>query len=285
MLPRPEGPDFVGVGVQKSGSTWLADILGQHPQVWIPQKEIHFFDRYFYRGYRWYHGWFLNKNDRLGGDFTPDYFISPSPQVMQKEFYPHWNFRRLLLYPSRKAHPPGRKKISFSSWGLLRIINFWFHPLSARDELKAHYPGIRVFAIFRNPVERAWSAYWDFRRRKDRHHRPFVSFEDLWANDGRWIRTHGLYAQYLTYWQQAFPDFGIFFYDDLKTNPRELAQKVYQFIGVDDTFAPQVDRWKNKGEYEPMTRLTRAKLVEFYHDEIEKFARLTGRDLSHWLKI
>ncbi|MFW6275337.1 MAG: hypothetical protein ACOC2M_01735 [bacterium] len=40
-----EGPTFLGIGVQKSATTWLAHMLREHPDIFIPPaKEIHFFD-------------------------------------------------------------------------------------------------------------------------------------------------------------------------------------------------------------------------------------------------
>jgi hypothetical protein len=285
MEVRLEGPDFVGVGVQKSGSTWFADVLAQHPAILIPQKEIHFFNRYFYKGYHWYHNLFRNKNSRLAGDFTPNYFISPPPDPMHKEFYPHWNLRRILLYHRRKGSQPDTVyKAFYDYWKLGRILLFWFQQPSARDELKAHYPRIRVFAIFRNPVDRAWSAYWDWRGRKEKRNKNFVSFDELWINNGRWVQSHGLYAHYLAYWREAFPEFGVFFYDDIKKDPIGLAQAAYRFIGVDDTFKPATNRWLNKGEYTPMPASIREMLVNFYREQILRFAEMTGRDLSHWLK-
>lgn len=259
MQPRKEGPDFVGVGVQKSGSTWLAFVLAQHPGVLIAKKEIDFFVRYFRKGYGWYHTWFRNKNGRMAGDFTPNYIISPRPDPTHKELYPKWNPRRKLL--------------------------FWQKKPSARDELKTHYPGIRVFAIFRNPVDRAWSYYWFWRRRKNRLGKPFPPFEKMWADDGRWIRTQGLYAHYLLYWREAFPDFGVFFYDDIKKDPLGLARSVYRFIGVDDGFTPDLSHWPLKGEYEPMPPRLQEMLVDFYREQILKFSAMAGRDLSDWLKI
>lgn len=284
---RPEGPDFVGVGVQKSGSTWLADILAQHPKILMPRKDIHFFNRYFYQGYSWYHSWFANKQGQVAGDFTPNYFISPPPAHMTKEFYPHWNLRRILLYRSRKlAQLDCVTQGDSLSGKLYRILLFWLQKQpSVRDELKAHYPGIRVLAIFRNPVDRAWSAYWDWRRRKDLKGNRFVSFDKLWSHDGRWIQTHGLYAKYLVYWREAFPDFGVFFYDDIKKDPIGLARSVYRFIGVDNTFVPETNRQLNKGEYEPMPGETKKMVVDFYREQILKFSAMTGRDLSDWLKI
>jgi hypothetical protein len=107
----------------------------------------------------------------------------------------------------------------------------------------------------------------------------------MWADDGRWIKTQGLYAHHLSYWLEVFPDFGIFFYDDIQKDPGGLVKALYRFIGVDDNFIPQTNRWVNKGEYEPMTPAIREMLVDFYREQILKFSDMTCRNLSHWLTV
>jgi sulfotransferase family protein len=44
----PGPPDFIGIGVQKAGTSWWYRILESHPQVFRRhwQKELHFFDRF-----------------------------------------------------------------------------------------------------------------------------------------------------------------------------------------------------------------------------------------------
>src|SRR5262245_31071936 len=38
-------PDFLCIGAQKSGTTWLHHNLVQHPSIWLPPtKSIHYFD-------------------------------------------------------------------------------------------------------------------------------------------------------------------------------------------------------------------------------------------------
>ena len=38
-------PDFIGIGAQKAGTTWLHRNLQAHPGIWMPkEKEIHCFD-------------------------------------------------------------------------------------------------------------------------------------------------------------------------------------------------------------------------------------------------
>ena len=46
MHPRPGGPDFLIVGAQRAGTTWLHRVLSQHPRLWLaPVKELHYFDK------------------------------------------------------------------------------------------------------------------------------------------------------------------------------------------------------------------------------------------------
>jgi Sulfotransferase domain len=48
-------PDFVVIGVQKGGTTFLYHLLTQHPYVEPPaKKELHFFDLFFEEGIGWY---------------------------------------------------------------------------------------------------------------------------------------------------------------------------------------------------------------------------------------
>jgi hypothetical protein len=256
--PRERGPDWVGVGVQKSGTTWVADVLAQHPEVLVRKKEISFFVRYFHRGWGWYESWFEGKDGRLAGELSVNYIYSPRPDSSHLEFYPRWNPRRRVL--------------------------FWRRQPSARDELHRRYPGLRVFAVFRNPIERAWSHYWYWRRRRERNRKRVVAFERMFADDGRWIRTQGRYADLLAHWRERFPDMGCFFYDDIALRPRSLAAEIYRFVGVDDRFEPELARRVNEGRYDPMPVGARERLVEAYRDQILRFGHMTGRDLSHWLE-
>lgn len=39
-------PDFIGIGAQRAGTTWLGYNLQLHPRIWIPTvKEVHYFDQ------------------------------------------------------------------------------------------------------------------------------------------------------------------------------------------------------------------------------------------------
>lgn len=48
-------PNFLYIGPDKAGSSWLHETLIQHPQVYLtPAKDLYFFDRYYDRGLAWY---------------------------------------------------------------------------------------------------------------------------------------------------------------------------------------------------------------------------------------
>lgn len=257
--PCSKGPDFVGVGVQKSATTWLARILDQHPEIlFSADKEINFFTRNFYKGYDWYHRYFEGKEDRVAGEISVNYMYSPRPDPSHLEFYPKWN--------------------------PMRTLQFWRPLPPARDELKVHYPDLKVFALFRNPVERAWSHYWYWRNRKERLGKRTVPFEEIFLADGRWMQLQGNYADHFAYWREAYPDMAAFFYDDINDNPKELIRQVYGFIGVDESFEPEIDMRVNEGSYKPIPAETRTLLIEVYRDQICRFSDMTGRDLSSWLE-
>jgi hypothetical protein len=147
------------------------------------------------------------------------------------------------------------------------------------------YPGLRVFALFRNPVDRAWSHYAMWRERRERNDKRVVPFERMFADDGRWIRTQGLYAHWLDHWRERFPDFGVFLYDDIVNDPKTLARELYRFVGVDPAFEPELDRRVNEGRAKaPIPDAVRALLRDTYRDEVLRFQQRIGRDLGAWLR-
>lgn len=95
-------------------------------------------------------------------------------------------------------------------------------------------PHVRLFAILREPVQRAFSAYQLL-------HRDLVgtSFEDACRTLEHLI-TRGLYAEQVDRLRRHFPreSVKIFLYDDVLQDPREVIAQLYRFLGVDPTFVP-----------------------------------------------
>jgi len=74
-------PDFVGVGVQRAGTSWWFSLLVAHPQVHHRRdlhKERHYFTRYATTRFdedaaRGYARWFPRPPGTVTGEWTPDY--------------------------------------------------------------------------------------------------------------------------------------------------------------------------------------------------------------------
>lgn len=74
-------PEFVGIGAQKSGTTWWFALLCSHPDIAHRDdvhKERHFFDRFADRSFgpedrAQYLGWFPRPAGKITGEWTPDY--------------------------------------------------------------------------------------------------------------------------------------------------------------------------------------------------------------------
>ncbi len=72
-------PNFLFIGPDKSGSSWLYEVLRKHPQCFVPaSKDIYFFDRYYDRGLDWYLGFFAEAGPehRAIGELSHDYLFS-----------------------------------------------------------------------------------------------------------------------------------------------------------------------------------------------------------------
>ncbi|HET6346102.1 MAG TPA: sulfotransferase [Myxococcota bacterium] len=68
--------DFLGIGAQKAGTTWLWQNLLQHPEIRFPGgKELHFWDAYYERGLGWYEAVFANEGPAKCGEITPAYAL------------------------------------------------------------------------------------------------------------------------------------------------------------------------------------------------------------------
>jgi hypothetical protein len=71
----------IGIGAQKSGTTWLYERLRTHPEVAFPAgKEVHFWNANIRRGVDWYRSLF-SCPEKCEMEITPAYGILPSPTI------------------------------------------------------------------------------------------------------------------------------------------------------------------------------------------------------------
>ncbi|MDO9455722.1 sulfotransferase [Nocardioides sp.] len=118
-------PTFLGIGVQKCGTTWLARAVQQHPQVATgATKELQFFNHReaYARGLGWYEEQFrVRRRTRAIGEFTPNYW---------------WTV------------------------GTTTANNY----LDSAGRIADAYPDLRLVVCLRHPVDRAVSAYFHHMR-------------------------------------------------------------------------------------------------------------------------
>lgn len=72
-------PNFLYVGPDKAGSSWLHEMLLKHPDAYLtPAKDLYYFDRYYDRGLEWYAAQFRDARDeRIVGEVCQDYLFHP----------------------------------------------------------------------------------------------------------------------------------------------------------------------------------------------------------------
>lgn len=68
-------PDFLCIGSQKAGTTWLYENLRQHPELFLPdRKELNYFSskhRFFGMPLKAYSDYFTGAKERIKGEVTP----------------------------------------------------------------------------------------------------------------------------------------------------------------------------------------------------------------------
>jgi hypothetical protein len=72
-------PNFLYVGPDKAGSSWVHEMLLKHPDVFLtPAKDLYYFDRYYDRGLEWYSSQFEDARDeKIVGEVCQDYLFHP----------------------------------------------------------------------------------------------------------------------------------------------------------------------------------------------------------------
>ena len=278
-------PDFVGIGAQKAGTTWLHRNLQAHPEIWMPkEKELHYFDEK--RGQK---GGPLG---RLRGDRPADkrwrrqagsrfrrWPTGPFAQDLG------WDLRYFLGRPNDRWYASlfgaGAGKVTGEATPDYAVLG--------ADEV-AHVYGImpeaKIIFMMRSPLERPWSAM-DMRTRirgeslekiKDK------KFYRRFDNKGSRLRTE--YSRTLETWASFYPERRIFvgFLEDVHFFPDRLLGDLYGFLGVDPGFEPPgADRRVHSGKQETIPTRFAVHLARAYHGELKTLHERFGGYASFWL--
>lgn len=98
-------PEFLGIGVQKGGTTTLHRLLAQHPQVALPgRKEVHYFSLHHGRGPGWYGEHFAAaRPGQRRGEITPYYVFHPQAAERVASLLPQVRLIVLLRDPVERC--------------------------------------------------------------------------------------------------------------------------------------------------------------------------------------
>ena len=152
--------------------------------------------------------------------------------------------------------------------------------------MKELLPDVKLIAILRNPVDRAYSHYHHILRKYgvSRSFEKAVAMqvsapdcETVSADREQYIH-RGLYAVQLENWFRYYDRerFLILAQEDMHRGRQQILDQVFEFLGV-HPFVVKTQRNRNTGEYEKMNEETRKLLVEYYKPHNERLYKLLGR--------
>jgi len=214
-------PDFLIIGAQKAGTTWLWQMLKQHPDTDLPQtKEIHYFgssEIFHEKGRNWYFDHFKDIDPtKLTGEASTTYFY---------DYIPFW-------------HNSG-VEIEYDT------------TLSSIPELiLQELPDVKIIISLRDPVKRAISAY-QHALKHDARISPFTGIAKLATEKPKLrILEYGYYAKYIKFWLNFVGPERIYFSifeEDVLESPMESVRGVYNFLEINPKFEPKhLKQKKNK---------------------------------------
>jgi hypothetical protein len=170
---------------------------------------------------------------------------------------------------------------------------FGHRPPEVAARIKSTVPDVRLIALLRDPVDRAYSAFVHHQREDRIHPRARLvdavrqcKPEDDWMG----IVTGGWYAASLEPFVDLFGDqLLVLLYDDITANPEQVYAQAVRHVGAPPGFVPAKLAnvvFSNPGGGQGSARLSAAERQElfdkYFCDEVGRLERMLGRDLSMW---
>lgn len=203
-------PDFLLIGAQKSGTSWLWDKLNQHPGTDLPDlKEIHYFggvENYLAGPERYYSHFSDTDPTLITGEASTSYLYDRIP-------YWHNSSQDITYHESLPLIP---------------------------DLVSQELPEVKIIVVLRDPVYRAISAYRHWLRQE--YFPPLTGLKRAATKNPKTrIIEYGFYARYLSAWTKVFSENQILmlvFERDVVANPESGLKRVYRFLNLDEDFNP-----------------------------------------------
>jgi len=202
-------PNFSGIGAAKAVTTALYWYLAEHPAVFMSRvKETNYF------------AFGLDGEGRL---------LYGDPEVHR------FPVRSLSEYERLFAEAGTATAVGEAS-------PIYLECPQAAGRIRELLPAARIVCSLRHPVDRAYSDYQMYLRRRGRRLDPArdLTPASAWARPSSHWMGIGRYHEQLSRYYAVFPrsQIHVALFDDLKRNALEFTQNVYGFLGVDAAFAP-----------------------------------------------
>lgn len=119
------------------------------------------------------------------------------------------------------------------------ISNTYIYDEQVPERIRGALPDVKLVSILRNPFQRILSAY-QFRLSVGEITGD-ISFQEAIKSCPDLV-TDNFYGSQLARYFGLFPGENILvsYYDDLERSPKLFLERIYRFIGVDDSFLPQI---------------------------------------------
>lgn len=214
----------------------------------------------------------------------------PEPHFFLKSY----EYNKGLKYYSSKY---------FSKWRNEKAIGeastSYIYQSYVPERIHNHIPDVKMIALLRNPVDRAYSNYWV----SVHNGLEDLSFENALESEKTRIHSEkstfwkaiqpyaymnrGFYYQQLSRYFRYFKkeQLLIIIFEDFIYEPAPVLKMVFQFLEVDDNFLPgNMREVKNKlpVNVPPMSPATRKYLINVFKSENERLSECINQDLSHW---
>lgn len=160
-------PHFIGIGAQKSGTTWMWHNLRSHPEVYVAKpKELHYWDVNYHQTLWSYARRFRNARGRVRGEVTPTYTaIQPDRIALMRKVMPDLRLIFLLRNPIERGWSHVRHVIRKQNLDPAALPKEWYlqrfrghgHKqgdyLTALRNWEAHFPREQMYVGFFEDVE------------------------------------------------------------------------------------------------------------------------------------
>lgn len=277
-----KGPDFLCIGMGKSGTTWIFDQCQHHPDFWMPPiKELHYLDSEFPRKT----SNALLRRARKGSPTSRDKAGRRAPQSRDLEF--------LKEMREFKGKPMNLERYSemfrFKGDQITGDVtpSYCTLPEDLIARVMAKFPKVKVIFMIRDPVSRAWSHLLM------KHRGGTVEAAGLQEPDkfrvvlqASKITKIGSAAELERKWLRHVPpsQYRHYFFDDLTVDSNAVSIDLLTFLGADPARNPVEtthNRKANKLKL-PMSNEVRDILVQQFKGELADCARYFGGHALGW---